>query len=233
IWDDFCSWYLEMIKPADNSIDARTYERTLAAYERMMTLLHPFMPFVTEEIWHGLRERAAGDDCCVSSWPQASSAYDAHLIEQVELAKLAVVKIRETRSSKGIKARDPLKLYTLADKAGKALAEHQGLRAAIEKMAFLDSFTVVEQEPENTISFLAGRHSFYLELNQEIDTEAERERLEKDLEYYRGFVISVQKKLSNERFVSGAPAAVVDRERQKLADGEAKIKHLEEALASL
>ena len=232
IWDDFCSWYLEMIKPEDGKIAGVTHQRTITAYEQMMTLLHPFMPFVSEEVWHGLKERELGDDCCVSAWPTATD-FDAELIKRVELAQQAVVKVRETRSAKKVKARDPLKLYTVAGSAGEDLVKDAGLKAAIEKMAFLEDLTVAETEPTNSVAFLVGNDTFYLELNQEVDVEAEIATLEKDLAYYEGFVASVEKKLSNERFVNNAPAPVVERERQKLADGTAKVKSLGEELERL
>ena len=232
IWGDFCSWYLEMIKPADGKMNPRTLERSIAAYEQMMILLHPFMPFVTEEVWHRLRDRAPGDDCCVSTWPTAGD-FDADLIARVDLAKEAVVKVRETRSSKGIKGRDPLKMFTTIGSPGEALVNDAGLKAAIEKMAYLESLQAVETEPENAIGFLVGNDSFYLELNQEIDTAAELAEKEQELAYLIGFVASVEKKLSNERFVSGAPEAVVDRERKKLADGQAKMASLREEIKRL
>lgn len=232
IWADFCSWYLEMIKPEDGKIPAITHQRTIAAYEQMMTLLHPFMPFISEEVWHGLKERETGDDCCVSSWP-APADFDAALNKRVELAQQAVVKVRETRAVKGVKAKDPLKLYTVAGTPGEDLVKDAGLKAAIEKMAYLSELTIAEQEPTNSVAFLVGNDTFYLELNQEVDVAGEIATLEKELAYYEGFVASVQKKLGNERFVNNAPAAVVDRERQKLADGTAKVKSLQEELARL
>ncbi len=232
IWGDFCSWYLEMIKP-EGAIDAATYEHTLQMYEGMMTLLHPFMPFVSEEVWHILRERETGDDCCVSTWP-SEQAFDEALIRKLELAMQAVTKVRETRNSKGIKKFDPLKLFARKGTAGEELVEDAGLRAAIEKMAYLENLTILEgEQADNMIAFLVGNDTFYLELNQEIDTAAECEKIEKELIHYRGFVAGVEKKLGNERFVNNAPAAVVDRERKKLADGLAKIKNLEENKASI
>ncbi|MEL6657311.1 MAG: valine--tRNA ligase [Bacteroidota bacterium] len=225
IWDDFCSWYLEMIKPADGKIAEVTYQRTASAYEQMMTLLHPFMPFVTEEIWHGLKERAAGDDCIVSKWPEARE-FDEALISRVTLAQQAVVKVRETRATKGVKATEKLKMFTQAGSPGEELVKDAGLRAAIEKMAHLEEVSVTDVEPSNTVAFLVGNDTFYLELNEEVDVEAEITALEKELEYQQGFNASVMKKLNNERFVNNAPAAVVDRERKKAADSEARIKSL-------
>lgn len=234
IWDDFCSWYLEMIKPeAGAPIDQNTYDRTLDAFERMMVLLHPFMPFVTEEVWHGLRERANGNDCCDAVWPQTPAGFDEGLVTRVELAKQAVAGVREIRNSKGIKMREALALSAPDTPSARQLADDAGLRALIEKMAVLSGLAITPEEPANTVAFLVGNDTFYLELTQEIDVDAERERITKELDYFRGFKESVLKKLSNERFVSSAPVQVVDAERKKLADAEAKIKNLDDLLTAL
>ena len=233
IWADFCSWYLEMIKPDYGApIDAETLEASLSIYERLMTLLHPFMPFITEEIWHNLRERADGDDCVMSKYPTAD-AYDQALIDRIEQAKNIVASVRETRNSKGVKMKDELALFVQDEANSRALFELTGLREMIIKMANLSGLDFSSDEVPNSVSFLSGKTQFFLELNQEIDTEAECKKLKEDLEYQKGFVASVEKKLSNERFVNNAPAPVVERERMKLADGQAKVKNLEEQLASM
>lgn len=233
IWDDFCSWYLEMIKPDYGApIDAETLEASLSIYERLMTLLHPFMPFITEEIWHNLRERADGDDCVMSTYPTAK-AYDQALIDRIEQAKNIVASVRETRNSKGVKMKDELALFVQDEANSRALFELTGLREMIIKMANLSGLDFTSEEVPNSVSFLSGKTQFFLELNQEIDLEAECKKLKEDLEYQKGFVASVEKKLSNERFVNNAPAPVVERERMKLADGQAKVKNLEEQLASM
>lgn len=233
IWDDFCSWYLEMIKPDyEAPIDRPTQEKAIALMERMMTLLHPFMPFVTEEIWHQLRARDKGDDCIVSSYPPGES-FDEALINQVDQAKAIVAGVRDTRNNNGVKMKELLKVSLQQTAAAQQFLQRAGIRPMIIKMANLESLELTTEEPENAVSFLAGREKVFVELNQEIDTEEERKRLQKDLEYYEGFVEKVKKKLANERFVNNAPAPVVDMERKKLADGESKIKSLEEALASL
>ncbi|MCO6480487.1 MAG: valine--tRNA ligase [Phaeodactylibacter sp.] len=233
IWDDFCSWYLEMIKPEyGQPIDRETYEEAINLFERLMTILHPFMPFVTEEIWHHLRDREAGDDCIISRYPRPQ-AYDQGLINRVEEAKDVVANVREVRNNKGIKMKEELKLYVQDTKGSHHLLELDGLKEMIIKMANLESLAFTKEEVDNSVSFLSGTDKFFLELRQEINTEEERDRLQKELEYYQGFVQSVIKKLNNERFVNNAPAPVVEKERQKLADGESKIKSLEEALAQL
>ncbi len=233
IKDDYCSWYLEMIKPDyEAPIDRATLEQATSFMERMMTLLHPFMPFITEEIWHQLRDRAEGDDCVVSDYPRPG-AFDESLINLIDQAKEIVAGVRDTRNKNGIKMKDLLPCYLQKTEASAQLLEKKGLVPMIIKMANLESLSLTEKEPDNAVSFLAGREKVFVTLYQEIDTEEERKRLQKDLEYYQGFVKQVAKKLSNERFVQNAPAPVVDKERQKLADGEAKVKSLEEALANL
>lgn len=233
IWEDFCSWYLEMIKPAyGEPIDQKTRTATLDIFEQLMTALHPFMPFVTEEIWHNLKERKAGEDCVVSTYPQAM-AYDQQLINRLEKAKEIVSSVRDVRNNNGIKMKDLLKVYAQDSESARDLFNQQGLQAMITKMANLASISFTEEEIENGVSFLCGTDKLFVELNQEIDAEEECKRLQKDLEYYQGFLVSVRKKLSNERFVNNAPAAVVDKERQKLADSEEKIRQLEEGIAQL
>ncbi len=233
IWDDFCSWYLEMVKPEyGQPIDRETMEHTTALFEKLMTVLHPFMPFVTEEIWHHLREREEGEDCIVSRYPRPQ-AYEQSLITRVEEAKDVVTSVREVRNNKGIKMKDALKLYAEDTPGARKLLELRGLKEMLIKMANLESLELTNGEVENSVSFLSGKDKFFIELDQQIDVEEERERLQKELDYYQGFIKSVEKKLNNERFVNNAPAPVVEKERQKLADGESKVKSLEEALQQL
>jgi len=234
IWDDFCSWYLEMIKPTQGAqVSGQTLEATREVFESMMVLLHPFMPFVTEEIWHQLRDRAQGEDCVVSRYPQ-SGDYDKELIAAVERAKEAVAGIREARNNNGVKMKDALEAYIQQTPLALQWVGITGIREMIAKMGNLESLELHQGDSvPNSIAFLAGTEKLFLVLEKQIDAEEERARLQKELEYFQGFVASVQKKLGNERFVSSAPADVVARERQKMEDGEAKVKTLQEALAQL
>ena len=233
IWGDFCSWYLEMIKPAYQApIDRPTLERTLDLYSRMMTVLHPFMPFITEEIWHRLRDRAPGEDCVVSSYPQAAD-YDTALVARIEQVKDIVTKVRDARNTAGMKMKETLTLSVTDTPAARALFERAGTTEALVKMANLRSLDYVSAEPAGTVGFISGTEEFYLESTQQIDTAAERTKLEEELEHARGFLKIVNKKLGNERFVANAPAAVVDKERQKQADGRERVRILEERLAKL
>lgn len=233
VWDDFCSWYLEMIKPAYGAaIDNKSLEEATGLMEQLMTLLHPFMPFVTEEIWHQLRDRLEGEDCVISAYPKASS-YDQKLLTQIDQAKQIVSTIRDIRNSNGLGMKEQLKVFAQDAETCRALLTVPGLKDMIIKMANLESLDITNQEPENTVSFVSGRDKFFVELNIEINVEEEKERLIKELSYQKGFVESILKKLNNERFVNNAPEVVVSKERKKLADGQAKIKNIEEALAKL
>ena len=234
IWDDFFSWYLEVIKPAfGQPIDRKSFDHTVSFFEKMLTVLHPFMPFITEEVWHYIRERREGEDCIVSKYP-GHRLPDKETLLEGSRAKKLITKLREIRNSKGLKPKEPLFLFIQDSPGARDFYNTEGMAALIGKMAFLDSFAINGQgEPENAVAFLAADEKFYLVLPVEIDLEAEREKLEKELEYQQGFVASVQKKLENERFVSGAPEAVVNNERKKLADGLDRIRILKESLENL
>ncbi|MDX1667254.1 MAG: valine--tRNA ligase, partial [Saprospiraceae bacterium] len=233
IWSDFCSWYLEMIKPGyEEPIDRKTRDHAIAIFEKMMVMLHPFMPFVTEEIWHHLRDRKEGEDCIVASYPEAES-YEDDFIRQVERAKQVVTSVRDARNKQGIKMREELKLYAQKSPETEAMLNTEGITAAIEKMANLKSLQFTSESIDNSVSFLIEKDKFFLELTDSVDVGEECARLQKELDYYRGFLKSVQGKLKNEKFVQNAPEAVVEKERQKLSDGEAKIKNIREALERL
>ncbi len=232
IWDDFCAWYLEMIKPGyEQPIDQATLTATIDIFSNLMIALHPFMPFVTEEIWHQLKERTEGDDCMLQRYPQAAIG-DAHLLQDVETAKDIITKVREMRNQNQIKPKEELAVFVQQSEVSQALLARAGILETIEKLAYLSALTFTTEEVDNTKSFISGTDKYYVVLNQTIDVEAEREKASKELTYQRGFIKSIEAKLSNERFVSGAPAQVIDNERKKLADGLARIQILEEMLAS-
>ena len=237
IWNDFFSWYLEVIKPPyGEAIDEYTYTQTIGLFEKTLTLLHPFMPFITEEIWHYIKERKDGDDCVVSTYPR-SDGYDANLLDTVDKVRAIVSKIREIRNAKGLKPKEKFVLYVKDSESLRQLLHSSsvaGLKEKLMKQGHISELIVTDKEDiANTVPFMAANEKFMLELNIEIDVEAEIEKLEKELEYQKGFVNSINKKLSNERFVANAPAAIVDKERKKLADGLQRIKVLEESLKTL
>ncbi len=233
IWDDFCSWYLEMVKPAyGEPIPAKTAETAISLFERMTILLHPFMPFVTEEIWHQLRQRQEGEDCVISAMPRGG-AYDEEFLQLVEEAKEVVTAIREVRNNYNLKMRDPLHVLVQDSRSAAGLFVVDGLREMISKMAVLEQFEITQEEREGAVTFLAGKDKFFVLIQQEVDKDEECARLRKEQEHYRGFIASVEAKLQNERFVGSAPEPVVAKERQKLADGQAKLRIVEDALRQL
>ncbi len=233
IWDDFCSWYLEMIKPGyEQPIDRATYEATLDIFSDLMVALHPFMPFITEEIWHQLRERSEGQDCIIQPYP-ASGTADIALIQQVETAKDVIGKVRDLRQQNQLKPRDPLAVHVQESASAQALFAQSGMREMLMKLANLSELTFATEEVGNAKSFVSGTEKYYVVLNQTIDVAAEREKLSKELAHQQGFVKSIEAKLSNERFVQGAPAQVIDNERKKLADGQARMAMLQEMLDKL
>ncbi len=233
IWGDFCSQFLEIVKPKyGDPIDRATYEKTIHIYERLLTALHPFMPFVSEEIWHQIKERKEGEDCTISQSAELKD-FDAALIKKVDSALDLITKLRDTRNQNGIKLNEEVKLFIESSDSAQFLFALEGLTEIVKKRGNLSELSFTTEEVANSVSFLSSTEKYFMEVNKEIDTEAERERLTKELEYAKGFIISVEKKLSNERFVNNAPAAVVDNEKKKLADGLAKIKILEESLANL
>ncbi len=233
IWDDFCSSYLEMIKPGyEQPIDRATYEATLSIFSEMLVALHPFMPFITEELWHQLENRAEGNDCCAQPYPTLQTP-DAALIQQVNIIRDIITKIREMRSVNQLKQRDPLAVYVPESATVKSIFDISGAREMVEKMAVLSELAITSEVPENAKAFISGTDKYYVVMPNEIDSEVERVKITTELEYQRGFARSVEVKLSNERFVAGAPAQVVDAERKKLADAQARITILEESLTAL
>ena len=233
IWSDFCSWYLEIIKPGfEKPIDKKTYEATLDLFSDLMIALHPFMPFITEEIWHQLRNRKEGEDCIVQSYPQAGGA-DLELVDAFEKIKDIVAKVRDLRNQNQLKAQEPLRMGYFDSPGTKKLVALKGGTDIIQKLAVLSSFEEVDTEWENSKSFISGTDKFIVELNLEIDVEAECAKIKEELGYQQGFLKSVEKKLSNEKFVNGAPAAVVEKERQKQADALSRVEILQESLKKL
>jgi len=235
IWDDFCSQYLEMIKPpydqeagASLPIDAITYEATVDFFEQIVQLTHPFMPFITEEIWQQLREREAGASICIAQFPKGGPV-DPQILTDFAVLTEAVTTIRNLRSAKGLSPRVELPLTIRTEHP----VRFQRLEGLFHKLANVVAIQYAPKTSEEKIAgapFLIKSDEFFLNIAGEVDEEAELAEAQKELDYLNGFRDSIQKKLSNEKFVANAKADVVDRERQKLADAEAKIKALEERL---
>ncbi len=228
VWDDFCSWYLELVKPEyGQPIDRATFEQTVIYFEKLLCLLHPFMPFITEEIWHELRDRAAGDDIIVACYPKALS-YDAGIVKSFEKAEKVISQIRTIRKEKNIANKVKLDLLV------KAGAENDSsLDAVIKKICNLTKFEYVQEKVGNAYSFVQDGGEYFIPFTDDIDVEAEIAKMQIELDYTKGFLGSVQKKLSNEKFVNSAPEAVVSAERKKEHDALNTIQILEEKIASL
>ena len=228
-WDDFCSWYLEMVKaPQGQGIDPVTYAATIQFFEHLMLMLHPFMPFITEEIWHTIIERKDGDDIIIAQQPKAQ-AVDEQVLKQMEFTQEVINNVRKVRSDKNIAFRDAIKLVVV-EKNGNV---NKDFDCVIAKLCNVSEVDYVAEAPAGAFGFIVGSTEFFVPLTGSVDVEAEIKKLEEELKYAQGFLKSVEAKLSNERFVSGAPAAVVDKERKKKADAEAKIAVIEQQLAGL
>ena len=226
VWDDFCSWYLEMIKPAYGTpIDRETYEATLNIFDRLMRILHPFMPFVTEEIWHTLRERPESESIMTQHMPH-SVMFDQQLLDDFHQASEIIGGVRNMRNSKGLSPKEALELYV----KGNCPKEFHGI---IIKLANVSKIEKVDNKVDGALSFMVGTTECFVPVSLNIDKEAELKKLQEELQYAEGFLNSVMKKLSNEKFVNGAPEKVVAVERQKKADAESKIEALKAQIAAL
>ena len=230
--DEFSGWYLEMIKPAYQApIDKATLTATLNIFEQLMKLIHPFMPFITEELYQNISERKDGESIMVDTLIlDAPSKADADLIAQYEEAKQIISGVRAVRNSKNISPREPLTLEVVADDN---ITKCPDMGAIIKKMATLSDIQYVQTKSDGTSAFLIGTTEYAVQLGNLIDTEAEIQKMEAELKHLEGFLIGVQKKLSNERFVANAPAQVVELERKKQSDAETKIAALKESIAKL
>ncbi|MBQ8958765.1 MAG: valine--tRNA ligase [Bacteroidales bacterium] len=228
-WDDFCSWYLEMVKaPQGQGIDRETYDATIKFFENLMLLLHPFMPFITEEIWHAIAERKDGDDIIVAQQPRfdrLSDQADA-ILKQMEFTQEVINNVRKVRSDKNIAFRDAIQLVVKG-------TANKDFDCVIAKLCNVSEISYVAEAPAGAFGFFVGSTEFFVPLTDNVDVEAEIKKLEEELKYAQGFLKSVEGKLSNERFVNGAPAAVVEKERKKKSDAEAKIAVIEQQLAGL
>ena len=229
VWDDFCSWYLEMVKaPMGKAIDGVTYNATVTFFENLMKILHPFMPFITEDIWHLLKERQDGDDLIIAQQP-AQKVVDNDILNQFLFTQDVINNIRKIRAEKNISMKEAIELIVV-DKDGSVNKEFDSV---IMKLCNVSSVNYVTENPQDAFGFLVKATEYFIPVTDNIDTEAEIKKLEEELAYAQGFLKSVEAKLSNEKFVNGAPAAVVDKERKKKSDAEAKIKVLEQQLATL
>ncbi|MBQ4380519.1 MAG: class I tRNA ligase family protein, partial [Bacteroidaceae bacterium] len=232
--DEFSGWYLEMIKPAYQApIDPKTLEDTLLFFEQLMKIIHPFMPFITEELYQHIAERKDGESIMVSPLIlSAPTKEEKALCAEYEELKQIISGVRAVRQSKNISPREPLTLE-VAQTDGKNITNCAALAATVRKMASLSDIKYVDAKSDGTSAFMIGTTEYAVQLGGLIDTEAERQKLEAELKHLQGFLVGVKKKLSNERFVANAPAQVVELERKKQADAESKIATITESLEKL
>ena len=227
-WDEFSGWYLEMVKPAYGMpADGKTFAQTKAFFDKLLRMLHPFMPFITEELWQHLAPRLEGQSIMVSDMPRAA-AWDDALLARFELVKETVTAVRNIRQQKSIPTREPLALKVIRDEN-----YHEAYNPLLVKMANLSGVECVAEKSPAAPSFIVKTTEYFVPLDGMVDVEAELRKLADELAYLEGFLASVMKKLSNERFVSGAPQKVVETEYAKKNDAEAKIKALRERMAAL
>ena len=226
-WDEFSAWYLEMIKPAyGQPVSPKVYDTTIAFFDNLLHLLHPFMPFITEELWQHIADRKDGESLMVSPMA-APAAYDEELLKQFEAVKEVISNIRAIRLQKNIAQKEELELQVVGENPVAAYT------AVITKMCNLSAIQSVASKTEGAASFMVGTTEYAVPLGNLIDVEAEIARMEAELKHKEGFLQGVMKKLSNEKFVNNAPAAVIELERKKQADAESIIKSLKESIAAL
>jgi len=228
VWDDFCSWYLEMIKPGyEQPIDSATLEATKDFFEKILKLIQPFTPFIAEELWHLIRERIEGDDIIIAAWP-AVETIDESVLVSFSKAEEVITNIRNVRKQNNIANKVKMDLFI------KKNAEiDSSFDAVLVKMGNLSQLEYVTEKVGNANSFLVNSNEYYIPFGDTIDIEAEKKKINEELDYTRGFLQSVQKKLQNEKFMAGAPEQVVTMERKKEADALSTIAVLEDKLASL
>jgi len=227
-WDDYASWFLEWIKPAyQHPIDKKTKDASLVFLEKLIKLLHPFMPFITEEIWHGIKERDGKDCIIVAEYPKTGKV-NKEILNQTTITFDIISKIRYIRSSRNISPKEELMLLV---KSSNGKYGHN--ISAIKKLARVSYVEYVSEKPEGVTSFVVKSNEFYIPLDTGLDKKHEREKLSRELEYTLGFLKVINKKLTNEKFVNNAPAQVVETEKKKKADAESKIKILKESLNTI
>jgi valyl-tRNA synthetase len=227
--DEFSSWYLEFIKPPyEKPIDKLTYDTTIEFFNKLLKLLHPFMPFLTEEIWQLLEDRKDGASIMVADLPIAEK-FDKTLIDKFEYVKEIIANIRTIRKEKNIPFKDKLNLHIKAD----ASSYNANFDELLIKANNLETLQIITEKPANSMSFIVKAIEYFVPVGDLVNNEEEIKKLTIELDYAKGFLTSVMKKLSNERFVQNAAPAVIELERKKQADAEMKIKALEEQIKGI
>lgn len=232
-WDEFSSWYLEMVKPAyvngeAQPIDQTTYDATIAFFDDLLKMLHPFMPFITEELWQHITDRKEGESIMRATLQMdAPTVHDEQLMADIEQVKLMVSGVRTVRNQKNIAPKEPLTLIAIGDN------KMQAYNSIISKMANLEAIDVAKEKSADASSFMVGTDEYAVPLGNLIDVAAEIDKAEKELQHLEGFLMGIRKKLSNDNFVAHAPEAVVARERKKESDSVEKIAALKQTIAEL
>jgi valyl-tRNA synthetase len=228
-WDEFSGWYLEIIKPEyQKPVDRKTYNETVNLFDKLLKIMHPFMPFITEEIWQLLIERKEGESIMITRMPEAKRP-EKELLAGFEYVKEAISAVRTVRKNKDIPNKEKVELHILCEKSNYDV----DFLPVISKLCNLSEIKFISDKQDGAASFIVGTTEYFIPLVGKLDVESEIARISEDLNYNRGFLANVMKKLDNERFVSNAPANVLELERKKKSDAESKIKSLEEALKSL
>ncbi|TWJ04556.1 valyl-tRNA synthetase [Mucilaginibacter frigoritolerans] len=231
VWDDFCAWYLEMIKPAyEHPIDRETLNTTIAYFENILKILHPFMPFITEELWHDeLFGERTDNDCCIVAQLPSNGKINSRVLSEIEIIKQVITQIRNIRNNKQISPKEKLSLSVMEN----SVVNYKEYESIIAKLGNIESLEIVADKVVGAVNFMVSTDEFYVPLNENIDPVAECARLQKEKEYLIGFLKSVNSKLGNERFMANAKPDVIDIELKKKADAEAKLKILEENILAL
>ncbi|PCI35544.1 MAG: valine--tRNA ligase [Flavobacteriaceae bacterium] len=227
-WDDFSSWFLEMVKPGyQQPIDAVSYKAIIAFFENNLKVLHPYMPFITEELWQNITERTTEEALIIAEYPKTKGV-DAVVLKEFEVAKEVISGIRTIRKEKSIAFKETIELSVINNEKAST-----NFDTVIQKMGNISELSYVSEKVEGALSYRVKSNEYFIPMVGAVDVEAEKAKLEEELKYTQGFLISVQKKLSNERFVNNAPVKVIEIERNKQADAEAKIVTLQSSLAAL
>ena len=228
VWDDFCSWFLEMIKPGyQQPIDKSTFDKAIEMLENNLKLLHPFMPFLTEEIWQHIAERTPEQALIIAEYPKAK-AIDTALISNFDFATDVISGIRTIRKDKNISFKDTIELKVVNNEKASTYFD-----SVIQKLGNISALEYVSEKVDGALSYRVKSNEYFIPINGNIDVDAEIAKLTEELNYTKGFLKSVQGKLSNEKFVAGAPEQVIANERKKEADALAKIATIEQSIAGL
>ena len=233
VWDDFCSWYLEMIKPENGKgVSLKVLDQTISYFEEILSALHPFLPFITEDLWHQIKDRKEGDDCIISPYPGVALYNESKINTMVSLQDL-IRAIREVRNKNGISMKESVDLKIFTSDESKLLFDVASHKDFVSKFCNIGSINFVNEEVSQSASFISGTTKYFIPIEKQLNPEEEKARLGKELIYAQGFINSINKKLDNEKFVQNAKPEVIESERKKLADGIERLQNIQASLNSL